>query len=83
METRTYTIRGDPEQMFRSLVAGLPSGATVLGDSVRGAIVALGTRVVNFSRAGDQLTVTVLRGILFYSEAEIWRRIESGLRPYL
>ncbi|MFI5418305.1 MAG: hypothetical protein ACHQ2Y_05360 [Candidatus Lutacidiplasmatales archaeon] len=83
MATRVYTIRGDPEQMFRALSGGLPAGAMVVGNSTRGAIDALGTRLVDFSRAGDQLTVTVHRGILFYSEGDIWKRIESGLRPYL
>lgn len=83
METRTYTIRGDPEQMFRALVAGLPSGAKVTGNSSQGAIEALGSRLVDFSRAGSQLTVTVHRGIFLYSEGAIWQKIESALRPYL
>jgi hypothetical protein len=83
MDTRFYTIRGDPEQMFRALVSGLPSGATVVGDSSRGEVRALGTKLVDFSRAGNQLTVTVHQGILFYSEADIWGKLESALRPYL
>ncbi|MCI4318919.1 MAG: hypothetical protein L3K23_02150 [Thermoplasmata archaeon] len=83
METREYSIRGDPEQMFRALVAGLPSAATVTGNSSRGAIDAVGTRLVDFFRTGNQLTVTVRRGIFLYTEAAIWQKIESALRPYL
>ena len=83
MKTRVYTIRGDPELMFQALAGGLPTGAAVVGNSTRGAIDALWTRIVDFSRVGNQLTVTVRRGIFGYSEAEIWRMIESGLRPYL
>lgn len=83
MKTKTYTIRGDPEQMFRALASGLPSGAIVSGDSSRGAIDAIGTRLVEYSRAGNQLTVTVFRGILIYSESAIWQKLEAALRPYL
>lgn len=84
MATRSYTIRGDPEQMLRSLRAALPSGASLVGNSVQGGIDALFFgRIVDFNRTGTSLSVTVRRGVAGYSEAEIWNLIERGLRQYL
>jgi hypothetical protein len=83
METRSYTLRGDSEQMFRALANGLPAGAHVSGNSSAGAVHALGSQIVSFSRVGNQLSVTVHRGIAFYSESAIWKKIVDALRPYL
>lgn len=81
--SKTYTIRGNPEQMFRALVDGLPSGATVTGNSSGGTITALGARLVTFNRNENQLSVTVHQGILIYSERDIWKKIEAALKPYV
>lgn len=83
MSTRTYTIRGDPEKMLRALQAGLPPGANVMGDSSAGYIGAFGDRLVDYSRVGKELTVTVHRGAFGYSEADIWDGIENGLRGFV
>ncbi|HZY71371.1 MAG TPA: hypothetical protein VFF67_10400 [Thermoplasmata archaeon] len=83
-ETRTYTIRGDPEAMLDGLRAALPTGASLEGDSTHGQISAvLIGKIVTYGRTGTALTVTVHRSAPGRSIPQIWDLIERGLSRFV
>jgi hypothetical protein len=84
VETKNYNISGNPEQMLRALRSALPTGASLSGNSAHGTInVILSGKVVEYTRNGQDLKVTVYKGAGGKSVADIWALIESGLSGFI